>query len=135
MTGPLHRDETVISRSGEGLIKLYEACRSLAYATVATDDGFVVTNILEGRVQASSMAGMASSMQALGDAVSRELEIGETEYIIIASDRGYVIQLRIPGQPLVLSAVFDSAETVGKALAASRASAIDISTMLVSEAA
>ncbi|MEY2849549.1 MAG: hypothetical protein RI885_2216 [Actinomycetota bacterium] len=135
MNGPLHRDENVIERSNEGLAALYEACRALVYATVATDDGFVVASILEGRVQASSMAGMASSMQALGDAVTRELEIGGAEYIIIAADRGYTIQLRIPGQPLVLSAVFDSAETVGKGLAASRVSALDISAKLLTEAA
>ena len=55
-----------------------------------------------------------------GDAVTHELKIGASEYIIIASGKGHVVQLRVPGQELVLSALFDNDATVGHALAVAR---------------
>jgi predicted regulator of Ras-like GTPase activity (Roadblock/LC7/MglB family) len=75
-------------------------------------------------------AGMASSMQALGDAVTHELKIGDSEYIIIESGKGHVVQLRVPGQELVLSALFDNDATVGSALAIARSYAQKTSDLL-----
>src|SRR5664279_6336073 len=92
---------------------------SLTYAALLTDDGFDVAR-LPGETDGARFAGMASSMQALGDAVTHELKIGNSEYIIIASGKGYVVQLRVPGQLLVLSALFDNYATVGSALAIAR---------------
>jgi len=39
---------------------------------------------------------------------------------IIASGKGHVVQLRVPNQELVLSALFDNDATVGHALAVTR---------------
>jgi uncharacterized protein len=52
--------------------------------------------------------------------VTHELKIGGSEYIIIASGKGHVVQLRVPGKELVLSALFDNDATVGHALAVAR---------------
>jgi predicted regulator of Ras-like GTPase activity (Roadblock/LC7/MglB family) len=73
---------------------------------------------------------MASSMQALGDAVTNELSIGDSEYIIIASGKGHVVQLRVPGHELVLSALFDNDATVGHALAVTRSFAQKMADLL-----
>ncbi|AKM11786.1 hypothetical protein AB433_11805 [Croceicoccus naphthovorans] len=97
-----------------------DLCRSLRYATILTDDGFEVASLSGEDNQNRRMASMASSMQALGDAVARDLRIGGSEYIIIAAETGYVIQLRVPEHMMVLAAHFDSAETVGKALSVAR---------------
>ena len=48
------------------------------------------------------------------------VEDAPSEYIIIASGKGHVVQLRVPGQELVLSALFDNDATVGHALAVAR---------------
>ncbi|MGL4340087.1 MAG: roadblock/LC7 domain-containing protein [Rhodoglobus sp.] len=123
-----HRNPTVVSQSTETLQGLRDSCRSLVFATLLTDDGFEVCSL--GGAENNRMASMASSLQALGDAVARELRIGAGEYIIIASERGHVIQMRIPGQPIVLSALFGGEETLGKALSVSRLSVSRLSEML-----
>jgi len=128
--GPAHRDPQIIARGMELLVEMRELCTSLVYAALVTDDGFEVVRLPGGETDGSRFASMASSMQALGDAVARELRMGESQYIIIASDNGHVIQLRVPDHPLVLSALFDDFETLGKGLAISRASAAKMSSFL-----
>ncbi|MEO5919537.1 MAG: roadblock/LC7 domain-containing protein [Pseudolysinimonas sp.] len=101
------------------LAEMKEVAGSLTYAALLTDDGFDVARI-PAKADGTRFAGMASSMQALGDAVTHELKIGDSEYIIIASGKGHVVQLRVPGQELVLSALYDNDATVGYALAVTR---------------
>jgi hypothetical protein len=43
--------------------------------------------------------------------------MGRARYVIIAAEDGYVVQIRVAGQQLVLSAVFGLDESLGKALA------------------
>ena len=111
------------------LDQMKDASSSLTYAALLTDDGFDVAR-LPGEIEGERFAGMASSMQALGDAVTHELKIGDGEYIIIASRKGYVVQLRVPGQELVLSALFDNDATIGSALAVTRSFAQKMADLL-----
>ncbi|HEY1529631.1 MAG TPA: roadblock/LC7 domain-containing protein [Galbitalea sp.] len=111
------------------LDEMKSVASSLNYAALLTDDGFDVAR-LPGQIDGARFAGMASSMQALGDAVAHELKIGTSEYIIIASGKGYVVQLRVPGQELVLSALFDNDATIGSALAISRSYAQKMADLL-----
>jgi predicted regulator of Ras-like GTPase activity (Roadblock/LC7/MglB family) len=119
MSPGLHTKPAVVKAALALLEEMKGASSSLTYAALLTDDGFDVAR-LPGQIDGSRFAGMASSMQALGDAVTHELSIGNSEYIIIASGKGYVVQLRVPGQELVLSALFDNDATIGSALAISR---------------
>lgn len=119
MTG-LHNKPEVVAAATDLLAQMQDASGSLNYAALLTDDGFDVAR-LPGEVEGEKFAGMASSMQALSDAVAHELKIGDSEYVIIASGKGYVVQLRVPGQELVLSALFDSDSTIGSALAVTKA--------------
>ena len=119
MSPGLHTKPAVVKAASTLLAEMKDASSSLTYAALLTDDGFDVAR-LPGETDGARFAGMASSMQALGDAVAHELKIGASEYIIIASGKGYVVQLRVPGQELVLSALFDNDATVGNALAISR---------------
>ena len=66
------------------------------------------------------LSNMASSLQGLSEAVARELAIGGAQYVIIATEGAHVIQLRVPGQQLVLAAVFELDETLVRALATCR---------------
>lgn len=118
-----HKDAAVIARGREVLAEMHDLCTSLVYAALLTDDGFEIVH-LEGSARADGrFASMASSIQALSEAVARELSIGESQYVIIAAGEGHVIQRRVPGQQIVLGALFDNDETLGKALSISRLSA------------
>jgi predicted regulator of Ras-like GTPase activity (Roadblock/LC7/MglB family) len=119
MTPGLHTKPAVVKAALNLLLQMQDAASSLSYAALLTDDGFDVAR-LPGEIEGEKFAGMASSMQALSDAVAHELKIGDSEYVIIASPKGYVVQLRVPGQELVLSALFDSDSTIGSALAVTR---------------
>ena len=119
MTAP-QKDEAVIERGRAALLELRDACRSLVYATFLTDDGFEVVSLPGGSRNDGRLASMASSIQALADAVAGELQIGSSEFVIIASDSGHVIQRRVPGETIVLAALFDDDETLAKALSISR---------------
>lgn len=127
MTEALHRDAALIEHGTAVLREMRELGSSLVYAVVLTDDGFEVVHLPAARFGDSSpdgrLASMASSIQGLSEAVTRELGIGDTRSVTIASDHGHVVQLRVPGHPLVLAALFDDDETLGKALALTRRSA------------
>jgi predicted regulator of Ras-like GTPase activity (Roadblock/LC7/MglB family) len=109
----------VVEAASTLLTEMRGATSSLTYAALLTDDGFDVARF-PVQTDGAKFAGMASSMQALGDAVTHELKIGNSEYLIIASAKGHVVQLRVPGKQLVLSALFDNDATVGHALAITR---------------
>jgi hypothetical protein len=125
----LHTKPAVVKAASGLLDEMKGSSSSLTYAALLTDDGFDVAR-LPGQTDGTKFAGMASSMQALGDAVAHELKIGDSEYLIIASGKGHVIQLRVPGQELVLSALFDNDATVGHALAITRTFAEKMSDLL-----
>ena len=135
MTTAVHLDELVVTSGREILVDLRSTCPSLVHATFLTDDGFDVAALTGADIDDDRFASMASSMQALGDAVAQELQIGDAEYIIIASKQGHVVQLRVPGHPLVLSALFDDHESLAKALVLSRSAAERLAAVLRSEAA
>ncbi|MEO5535723.1 MAG: roadblock/LC7 domain-containing protein [Pseudolysinimonas sp.] len=119
MTKAPHTNPDLIAAASAVLDEMKSVAASLDYAALLTDDGFDVAR-LPGETDGARFASMASSMQALGDAVTHELRIGDSEYIIIASGKGYVVQLRVAGHPMVLSALFDNDATIGSALAVAR---------------
>jgi predicted regulator of Ras-like GTPase activity (Roadblock/LC7/MglB family) len=113
-----HKDPFVIGLATTALHDLTDLIPSVRYATVLTEDGFEVDGV--PAYEEDRLSNMASSMQGLSEAVARELVIGATQYVIIATDGGHVIQLRVPGQQLVLAAVFELDESLGNALATCR---------------
>ena len=129
MSPGLHTKPKVVEAATAVLADMKAATSSLTYAALLTDDGFDVARF-PAKTDGERFAGMASSMQALGDAVTHELKIGDSEYIIIASGKGHVVQLRVPGQELVLSALFDNDATVGHALAIARTFAQKMAALL-----
>jgi len=129
MSTGLHMKPVVVEAATTLLTEMNAATGSLTYAALLTDDGFDVARF-PAKTDGARFAGMASSMQALGDAVTHELSIGDSEYIIIASGKGHVVQLRVPGQELVLSALFDNDATVGHALAVTRSFAQKMADLL-----
>jgi predicted regulator of Ras-like GTPase activity (Roadblock/LC7/MglB family) len=124
MTTALHHNETLIARARVLIAELDSVCTSFLYAVVVTDDGFEVASVSGSDHE--RLASMVSSLQALAEGVAEELKIGKSEYVVLATEQGHVIQLRIPRQQLVLSAVFNQSETLGKVLSASKSTAEQI---------
>jgi predicted regulator of Ras-like GTPase activity (Roadblock/LC7/MglB family) len=129
MSKAAHANPEIVKAAEAILEEMKSVASSLDYAALLTDDGFDVAR-LPGETDGARFASMASSMQALGDAVTHELRIGDSEYIIIASGKGYVVQLRVPGHSMVLSALFDSAATIGSSLGVARSYGKRMSDML-----
>lgn len=123
----LHMDMAFCERVGAVLEEMHQNCRSLLYALVLTDDGFEVANNGGDAAGHRRVASMASSIQALGDAVANEVQMGGANYLIIAGEQGNFIQLGIPGYDLILVAYFADIETVGKALSIARLASQEIS--------
>ncbi len=115
-----HKDPRITAAATEVLAEMKTVSVSLVYAAVITDDGFDVSHLPSRTTDGPRFASMASAMQALGEAVTHELSIGNNEYLIIAAEQGYVVQLRVPGHQIVMSALFDNDATVGNALALAR---------------
>jgi predicted regulator of Ras-like GTPase activity (Roadblock/LC7/MglB family) len=113
-----HKDPFVIGLATTALHDLTDRIPTVRYATVLTEDGFEVDGV--PAYEEDRLSSMASSLQGLSEAVARELTIGGAQYVIIATEGAHVIQLRVPGQQLVLAAVFELDETLADALATCR---------------
>ncbi|TPW72288.1 roadblock/LC7 domain-containing protein [Schumannella sp. 10F1B-5-1] len=127
MTIALHQDPAAIEEGRAALAGMGEISPSMVYAALLTDDGFEIVHVTRIQTDATRFASMSSSIQALSDAVGHELRIGASDYVIIGSAQGHVIQMRVPGRPVVLAALFQSHETLGKALSTTRVTAERIS--------
>ena len=130
MSAAAHTNPELIEAATAILTEMKDVASSLVYAALLTDDGFDVARLPDDGIDGARFASMASSMQALGDAVAHEVRIGTGEYIIIASGKGYVVQLRVPDNHMVLSGLFDNDATVGNALAITRSTAQKMATLL-----
>ena len=117
---PPHRDPRVIEASTTALTTLRELCPSLSVAVLLTDDGFEIARIPANGAGDQRLSSMASSLQALSEAVARELSLGPAQYALIEATVGRVLLRRIAGAPIVIAAVFDDDETVGRAISVSR---------------
>lgn len=113
-------DPVVVEAASALLTEMKSISTSLVYAAFLTDDGFDVARLPSRVTDGPRFASIASSMQALSEAVTHELRIGDSEYLIISAKTGYVVQLRVPERLVVLSALFDNDATVGQALALAR---------------
>lgn len=127
---PLHRQPVAIDSCTAVITEMRELAPSLVYASVITEDGFEITHTPDGTFDGGRLASMTSSVQALGDAVTRELAMGVSGYVVIAAEKGHLLQLRVPGHPLILAALFDDHELLGKALAVSRRGVEKLATLL-----
>ena len=95
-------------------------------ARLLTDDGFEVQSVRSGAGTGSTgrLASVVSSLQALGEAAARELlAADDSPAVLVLSEAGHIVQVRVPGASLVLAALFDSDENAHGALTAARETA------------
>jgi predicted regulator of Ras-like GTPase activity (Roadblock/LC7/MglB family) len=127
---PAHRDPRVVDAAVLALAQLRERCPSASVAIMLTDDGFEIARDPGAGTDDQRFASMSSSLQALGEAIARELSLGATRYALVEAAGGHVLLQRVPDRQIVLAAVFDDYETVGKALTISRLVITDFAAQL-----
>ncbi len=101
-----HRDPAIVSAASAALAGLAAACRMVRAASVLTDDGFTISRIPQAG-SGERLASMASTLQALTDAVVRELRIGTTDHVQLVASEGAVVVRRVGSRPCAIVAVFD----------------------------
>lgn len=131
---PPHRDPRVAAASSAALSTFRELCPSLNVALLLTDDGFEIARTPVNGAGDQRLPSMASSLQALSEAIARELALGAAQYALIEATVGRVLLRRIDGLPIVLAAVFDDDETVGRAISISRRVGEDLAAELTAPA-
>lgn len=88
---------------------------SLKLAVVLSDDGFEVSRIGEDEAEDGRFASMASSIQALSEAVTEDRNLGKQDVVAIQAGGGKILQLRI-AETYVLSAQFSNEDLLGRNL-------------------
>jgi uncharacterized protein len=127
----LSRVETAFCEREIG--ELIRTSSGVEAAMIATGDGFEVARVTRGRpFDAARLAGLASSVLALGRAMGRELELKTTRSALIEADAGLVLLFAVPCQraDLILAAVASKETTLGLCLVDVRRCAEEIARRL-----
>jgi uncharacterized protein len=111
-----------LAKARIGIANLLESVPAIVGAFLATDDGFELTQMIAGRdVDSARLAAMSSSMIALSHAIVVEIELGETENLLIEAKLGKVLLLSLATEPkLSLTVISKPSATLGQVLFASR---------------
>ena len=125
-------DDALIAVSRVALERIRQGAGSLALALLLSDDGFEVVRSPDSQATDGRFASISSSVQALGEAVVAELGAGTGEAVIVQASQGFVLQVRVPGQPYVLAAHFRTGDNLGTALALVRGGAQEIADAIAS---
>jgi len=130
MNTPMHaspaQDPRIVEACTRALDSLRVQCRSLQVAAFATDDGFEITRRPLSTEQDQRLASMASSLQALTEAVAHDRRLGAAQYSLVEAEAGRVLLRRVPGQSIMLLAVFGREEQSGIAVSISRSVLSDL---------
>lgn len=102
---PPHRDPRVVDAAATALDVFTADRPGVVTAAVLTDDGFEVARAPRPVDADGRLASMASSLQALGEAIARALALGATAQLALIGDEGSFIVRRIAELPLALVVV------------------------------
>jgi predicted regulator of Ras-like GTPase activity (Roadblock/LC7/MglB family) len=125
------KSSSVLSALGDGYVgiceealrKLMSDVPSVTAAVVATADGFEVASVqAEGRMSATRLSALASSLLALGQAALRELSMAGSGSVLIENPMGKImlVDVRRSHLPVVLCVVADEMAMTGKVLWAAK---------------
>lgn len=130
-------DDTLRHACREEVEQLVAQTRGIESASVVSGDGFEIASVLRGDVAGDKLAAMASSLLALSEAVVRELRMQVCRNVIIESEQGSVVTLRVPmpQRELLMSVLCSDAASLGSVLFAARGAAQSLGTRLEALAA
>lgn len=101
---------------------LLRAVPHLTGAVLSRTDGFEVTSLTRGPVPVSRLSALSSSLVALSQAALRELGLNGGGSLLVEGQDGKMLLLEVPvpGQPMVLAVVVGSDVVTGTLLWAAR---------------
>lgn len=104
-------------------------------AAIVTGDGFEVASVMREHVSAEKLAAMVSSLLALSEAVTSEMGMKRCQYVIVDTESGALVTLRIPArsQDLLMCVLCGDGVTLGSVLYAARESARSLARRLLPE--
>lgn len=122
----------LVAHCAERLAALKGGTAGLVSATVATTDGLAVASTLADRHEVDRLAAMSGSIAALAAAMTREAQHGEPERVILESNCGHIVSMKVPAAApgLVITLVSDDSAVLGQLLWRCRAAADDIAAYL-----
>lgn len=102
-------------------------------AAVVTGDGFEVAAVLRDQISVEKLAAMVSSLLALSEAVTSEMGMKRCQYVIIDTEAGAVLTLRIPAKSkdLLMCVLCGDGVSLGSVLYAARESARSLAQRLL----
>ena len=105
-------------------------------AAVVTGDGFELAAVLRTGLSGNKLAAMTSSLLALSEAVVEELKMRGCRNVIIESEGGTVVMIRVPadGMDLLMSVLCRENAILGSVLYAARLCAARLGVLLVAPA-
>ena len=91
-------------------------------AAIVTGDGFEIASILRNGISVEKLAAMVSSLLALSEAVASEMGKDRCQYVIVDTESGALVTLRIPAErhELLMSVLCGNTATLGAVLYAAR---------------
>lgn len=107
---------------GLALEKLLDVAPALTGAVLSRTDGFEVVSRTRGAVPVSRVSALSSSMMALSQAALREVGMHGGGSVLVEGQGGKLLLLEvpIPGRPLVLAAIGSTDLVTGTLLWAAR---------------
>jgi len=102
-------------------------------AAVVTGDGFEVAAVLREHVSVEKLAAMVSSLLALSEAVTSEMGLKRCQYVIVDTESGALVTLRIPtrSHDLLMCVLCGDGVSLGSVLYAARESARSLARRLL----
>lgn len=119
-----------IQRCTQALERLASSEPATMAAVVATADGFALASVGDQVLSAARLAALASSLQALGQAALRELDLPGVGFLFIENERGKILVAEVSREShsVILCVACGHAAISGRLLWAARQCAAEIAT-------
>lgn len=112
-------DSAIVAAIEAALEDLLDACTGSTGALLATDDGYVVAEVLKPQLSGKTLAAVSASLLGLAESMAAALEHGACQNVIIESEGGLGVCLRV-GEEFVLTAVANQGTRLGMLLSAAK---------------
>ena len=112
-----------------GLQQLLSDCSGSVAALVVTDDGFVVAQVIKREMAVKSLAAITSSLMGLSESMVQETDQKACRNVIIESEEGNIVTLRI-NSTRVLTAIASRSASLGMLLSAAKSCAEELASVL-----
>lgn len=118
----IRNSQVFVAMCREQLRLLLASADGADSAAIVSGDGFDVASQLHDNISPSRIAAMTSSLHALALAASSELAMGANRSVVVESELGTLVVLRVPSAQaeLLLSVITRSSSVLGSVLFAAR---------------